>query len=46
MLNQSARTRAWLMDLAAINVEIEAAGLPAPRRARKRARELKPLWEE
>jgi len=46
MLDQSVRTRAWLMDLAAINAEIDAAGLPTPRRARKRARKLKPLWEE
>lgn len=46
MLDQSARTRAWLMDLAAINAEIEVDVLPAPRRAQKRARKLKPRWEE
>ena len=45
---QTARTQAWLADLAAIQAEIAAHGMPAPapRTARKRARKLKPLWEE
>jgi hypothetical protein len=46
MLTHTARTRAWLADLAAINADIETQGLPAPRPVRKRARKLKPLWEE
>lgn len=47
MLDQTARTQAWLADLAAINAEIEANGLPVLQRPeRKRARKLKPLWEE
>jgi hypothetical protein len=47
MLDQTARTQAWLADFAAINAEIEANGLPLPQRtARKRARKRKPLWEE
>lgn len=47
MLDQTARTQAWLADLAAINTEIEANGVPVPPRpARKRARKLRPLWEE
>jgi len=48
MLIHTIRTQAWLADLAAIQAEIEAQGMPAPapRAARKRARKLKPLWEE
>ncbi|WP_242187186.1 hypothetical protein [Sphingomonas sp. CARO-RG-8B-R24-01] len=46
MLDQTTRTQAWLVDLAAINSEIAAHGLPAPRRAAKRSRRRKPLWEE
>ena len=47
MLDHTARTQAWLADLAAIVAEIDANGLPALQRpAPKRARKLKPLWEE
>ena len=47
MLDQTARIQTWLAELAAINAEIEANGVPTPPRpARKRARKLKPLWEE
>ncbi len=44
---QTARTQAWLLDLAKIQAEIAAHGMPeAPRPTRKRTRKLKPLWEE
>lgn len=47
MLDQTARTQAWLADFAAIKAEIEANGLLLPQRsARKRTRKRKPLWEE
>lgn len=48
MLDTHSRTQAWLADLAAINAEIEANGLPSPcpTARRKRNRKLKPLWEE
>ena len=47
MLDQTARTQAWLADLAAITAEIEANGVPLPQRsARKQTRKRKPLWEE
>ena len=46
MLDHTARTQAWLADLAAIIAEIGAKDLPTPHPARKRARKLKPLWEE
>ncbi|MDQ1159552.1 hypothetical protein QE385_003949 [Sphingomonas sp. SORGH_AS 950] len=47
MQTQTARTQAWLADLAKIQVEIDQHGMPeAPRRTRKRTRKLKPLWEE
>ncbi|KQN90776.1 hypothetical protein ASE90_16950 [Sphingomonas sp. Leaf67] len=47
MQTQTARTQAWLADLAKIQVEIAAHGMPeAPRPTRKRTRKLKPLWEE
>jgi len=45
MIDQHNRTQIWLTDLARINAEVEANGLPSPRKA-KRARKLKPLWEE
>ena len=45
---QTARTQAWLAELASIQAEIAAHGMPAPalRPAGKRTRKLKPLWEE
>lgn len=48
MLDHPTRTRTWLAELASINAEIAAHGMPgpAPRPARKRTRKLKPLWEE
>jgi len=46
MHTHTTRTRAWLLDLAAINAEIEAQGAPAGRPAAKRKRKRKPLWEE
>ncbi len=46
MSDHTTRTQAWLADLAAIIAEIEANGMPAPRPTTKRARKLKPLWEE
>jgi len=48
MHTHTARTQAWRSDLASIQAEIAAHGMPAPahRVARKRARKLKPLWEE
>lgn len=47
MHTQTARTQIWLTELARIQAEIEEKGMPeAPRPARKRARKLKPLWEE
>lgn len=46
MLDHTTRTQAWLADLAAINAQIDAIGLPAQRQSPKRARKLKPLWEE
>ena len=45
MHTHTARTQAWLADLAAINADIETNGLPA-RPAGKRTRKLKPFWEE
>ena len=44
----TARTQAWLVELASIQAEIAAHGMPAPapRAAGKRTRKLKPLWEE
>ena len=44
----TARTQAWLAELASIQAEIAAHGIPAPapRPAGKRTRKLKPLWEE
>ncbi len=48
MHTQTARTQAWLAEIASIQAEIAAHGMPAPapRAASKRARKLKPLWEE
>ncbi len=48
MHTQTARTQAWLADLASIQAEIAIHGMPAPapRPAPKRTRKLKPLWEE
>ena len=44
---QTARTQAWLAELASIQAEIAIHGMPAaPRPAYKRTRKLKPLWEE
>lgn len=40
------RTRAWLVDLARINADIEVHGLPAPKVASRRSRKCKPWWEE
>lgn len=47
MHTRTARTQVWLAELASIQAEIEANGMPAATRpARKRTRKLKPLWEE
>ena len=46
MLDHTARAQAWLADLAAINAQIEACGLPARRPSPRRTRKLKPVWEE
>lgn len=46
MLDQTARTQAWLADLKAIIIEVDAGARPAPRPAPKRTRRRKPLWEE
>lgn len=47
MHTQTAHTQSWLAELASIQAEIEAYGMPeAPRPPRKRTRNLKPLWEE
>ena len=45
---QTARTQAWLAELASIQAEIAAHGMPerAPLPSVKRTRKLKPLWEE
>ena len=45
---QTARTQAWLAELASIQGLIAAEGMPepAPPPAVKRTRKLKPLWEE
>jgi hypothetical protein len=46
MFDHHTRTRNWLSDLANINADIERNGLPSPAGRAKRARKLKPLWEE
>lgn len=48
MHTETARTQVWLAELASIQAEIAAHGMPAPalRPIRKRTRKLKPLWEE
>lgn len=48
MYVQTARNQAWLVELASIQAEIAAHGMPAPvpRPAGKRTRKFKPLWEE
>jgi hypothetical protein len=46
MVDQTARTQAWLADLAAIINEMEIKEVPPLRVVRKRSRKLKPLWEE
>jgi hypothetical protein len=48
MHTHTARTQAWLAELASIQAEIAAHGMlaPAPRLAAKRPRKLRPLWEE
>ncbi|MGC5799241.1 hypothetical protein [Sphingomonas sp. NFX23] len=44
---QTARTQAWLTELASIQAEIAKHGMPAaPRPAHRRTRKLKSLWEE
>ncbi|TCP87115.1 hypothetical protein C8J42_11128 [Sphingomonas sp. PP-CE-1A-559] len=44
---QTARTQAWLAELASIQAEIAVHGMPpAPRPAHRRTRKLKPLWGE
>ncbi len=50
MLDPIARHAAWIMDLAAINADIDRSGIPAPMRrpGSKRQRPTKrgPWWEE
>ena len=48
MYTQTARTQAWLLELASIQAEIAVQGMPIPvvQPARRRARKLKPFWEE
>lgn len=47
MFDHTTQTRAWLAELAAINAQIEACGIPTPSpTVKKRTRKLKPLWEE
>ena len=46
MLDQTARTQAWLTDFAAMVAELDVRGFCSPRTVRRRARKLKPLWEE
>lgn len=46
MHDHTARTRAWLADLAAINSEIETSGVPSPRPFFRRVRKPRPFWEE
>ena len=46
MLDQTARTQAWLTDLPAIIAESGPNRLRAARTSRKRTRTLKPLWKE
>ena len=46
MLDHTARTQAWLADLAAVVAELDVRGYCVPRPARKRRGKLKPLWEE
>ena len=46
MVDQTARTQAWLADLAAIINEMEVKEVPPLRIVSKRSRKLKPLWEE
>lgn len=45
---QTARTQAWLAELASIQAEIAAHGMPerSPLPVVKRSRKLKPFWEE
>ena len=44
---QTARTQAWLAELASIQAEIAVHGMPpAPRPAHRRTRKLKPLWRK
>ena len=45
MLDHHIRTRTWLVDLAAINAEMQSKALFSPPIAEKRRRILKPLWE-
>ena len=50
MLNPIARHAAWIIDLAAINANIDRSGIPAPMRrpGSKRQHPIKraPWWEE
>ena len=47
MHDRTARTLAWLEDLAAMVAEIDTVGWPGPARpTRKRGRKPRPLWEE
>lgn len=46
MVDQTARTQAWLADLAAIIDEMEDKAVSPLRVVRKRSRKLKPVWEE
>ncbi len=46
MLDQTARTQAWLTDFAAMVSELDLRGYCSLRPARRRARKLRPLWEE
>ena len=46
MLDHHIRTRTWLVDLAAINAEMQSKAFPSPPIAKRRRRILQPLWEE
>ena len=50
MLDPIARHAAWIIDLAAINADIDRSGIPAPVRhlgaKRQRPTKRAPWWEE